>query len=448
MADVIEKMVAQVRHSIGEPMVNDIASWCIGTLAESDRRDDVKILGAVYDWCRGAWRSTRDVQILAPEKLLTQSMADLFADAERIEKGARIIPRRPKRIAAGEYAAAVLAATMASTLGIKTRFRVWSNSTSWQRITAEADPLMYYELADLRTGEAAKKDDDGTVRDKDGRVLKQGEYGIVERNVWGYHMDLAGGLALREEPEYAKSGAVEIFPLVDKARNDEKPLALNAAPPGPGEQFMTFYPDSWEGGIKAQLERMRQTVRAQATDPLVVAFAQDIVSKMDAWQCDDPKARIDAVYERVTSTVRYRKDPYRMELLQTPHRLIRMAMLSPDVVGAAMAPVRAAREGVRLEEVAHESQEPKAYEDCDGQVTFIATVLSTDAIAKFDGRNRIDVRFDLGGTIGMDGMHHVYPEASIDGKWGCCRMDTTEPDKYQAVGEVGEMEKNGYMRIW
>lgn len=393
MSDRIERMVENVQRSIVSrveaPMVIDMAGFCLGVLDASERRNPMAMLGAVYDWLRGVWKNGASGED-RPAYLLDGSLADTFTRGSK-----------PKAITGDQFAAATLAATLPAAFGIKTRFRVAGKSGAWGRIWAEADPAA-----------------DGS---------------------WGAHMDLYGGQALGLIEKHDEYGHADIF---DAWRvtipKDSREASIDSAPPGEGEHFYTVLPDNWQG-IKWMLGRMRETVQRSISDTLVVQKAAEIMAAMNPEDRANPEARLAAVYAWVREKFVYRPDPVGNELVQSPHRMVKMTMIPEATMGAILAPALAVRQGVTLSAYKVEPRPSFMAGDCDDASQASASLVSSEPVG-------IPTQFKLGGTDGNEGMHHIWTQAQIGGVWGY-DMDPTEAD-FAAVGDHASMDKGARLKIW
>lgn len=428
--DIIARCCLQAQESIRSPLLIDMASWCIGTLPVGERRNRVAVLGAIYDWICGVWGGSAGAAnvVIPTETLLNHTLTGIAADSVRLARGEDVPSyAKPLPIRGSEFTLAVMCATMAAAVGIKTRYRVGGDSSGWARVWAEADP----------EGKLARKTDanGAEVTNPDG--TPQFEY----KNVWGYHMLPQLGTALKEQPVYTRYGVVDIWDAYLAALRSGQSAERYMPPPDMGAQFVTLLPDSWEG-IKGELARMADTAVVQVSDPLVVAMAEAIVANMPEADRADPHARLAAAYAWVRRVVQYRDDPWGREVIQTPARMIRMAQIHPMIMGAAMLPVFARRKGQTLAQADITPVQAYAYGDCDEQSLLTVTVVKAKPIS----RGEIDTRLALGGTLGIPGHHHVWSDAAIAGRWGYC-MDSTE-QQYDEVGKCPiTMQKLGHVEI-
>jgi len=214
-----------------------------------------------------------------------------------------------------------------------------------------------------------------------------------------------------------------------------KAATLTSPPPRVGEHYRTPISDTWSG-IKFELGRMVKIVQHSKGDPLVMDTAAFIISSIEPEQRRDPVAIASQCFDWVRGVFQYVPDPVGLEALRTPNRMIRMAKLPAELIGAICAPIFAARNGRSLSEVVPHEVIPiaaKAAGDCDDASTLCASLVMACGIR---------ARFRLGGTDGIEGYHHVWAQADVmgNGSYEGGDMDPTEPE-FDALGKFALMDK-------
>jgi len=130
-----------------------------------------------------------------------------------------------------------------------------------------------------------------------------------------------------------------------------------------------------EDGIRYEISRMIDFAQEFSGDPRLREPATRIISKCRA---RNQKCEVNALYKWVCKNTRFVQDPYNKEMLSTPYKMLR------DIDTHGMA-----------------------HGDCDDLSTFLATMISSIGVRP---------RFRFGGNH-EQGIHHVWVQAEIDGKW-------------------------------
>lgn len=157
---------------------------------------------------------------------------------------------------------------------------------------------------------------------------------------------------------------------------------LGRTPPKHGQYIRGPIPDD-EKGIEEEVDQMVAYVLHFRADPLIVEVARWIVEKCRE---RDKKCEAVTIYKWVCKHTRFVDDPHGVEVISTPHKMVR----------EIMAKINNGR--VKIKKISG---------DCDELSTLLASLLTAIGIVP---------RFRFGGNK-QQGVHHVWVQANIDGKW-------------------------------
>ncbi len=209
-------------------------------------------------------------------------------------------------------------------------------------------------------------------------------------------------------------------------------VSPDAPPPGPGEVQVTDTPDD-ERGIRFELQRMREAVRASVSDEIggeFVSVVRDVltsVAHLESYGHADPRyrrAQMAAWFEWFKANFQYLNDPISIscsggrcqttvkEVIQTPQRMARYIRNAHDMISEITRPLRG-RElhiGGGATYKVPQNVLVKITGDCDEAA--IGTAAGPAAVG-------IETAFRLGGHMdretGKPEFHHVWAVGLIEG---------------------------------
>lgn len=146
-----------------------------------------------------------------------------------------------------------------------------------------------------------------------------------------------------------------------------------------------------DSAIYNTVSRMKEIIHLSSANPFVRRWSQEALAHVPVNSKWD---EANAIYRFVRDNVRYTKDPYGIEYIQTPPTLL---------------------EGIHRY---RSKREPRPIGDCDDMTTLSLSMLKSVGFP-------VAIR-----TVGFtpDRFSHVYGLVNVDGQW--TPIDTVRPDKW------------------
>lgn len=231
-----------------------------------------------------------------------------------------------------------------------------------------------------------------------------------------------------------------------------------SAPPETGQVIRTALPDTFDG-IRYEIGKMVNYVKAAAKDPFMIAHTRAIVdsySQAAARQAAmngnslagvDPRSlAIEALEGWCREHYAYVNDPPNIEVIQTPKRMVKQTMIPAEVTREVMAPVFEAMVVALGPQVEQYEIPGLTAGDCDEGSTLMNAECaawngdsdeqaSLEAAAMQSAGQIRPIRFRFGGNGGT--LHHVWARPYL-GEQGV-DSDLTEPA--YGLGDYSKFEQ-------
>jgi hypothetical protein len=228
--------------------------------------------------------------------------------------------------------------------------------------------------------------------------------------------------------------------------------ALTSAPPEAGEVIRTALPDTFDG-IRYEIGKMVNYVKAAAKDPFMIAHSRAIVdgyarrAQMGGISLAgvDPRGlAIEALEGWCREHYSYVNDPPNIEVIQTPKRMVKQTLIPEAVTRDIMEPILGAMSQAMGPKVLEYEFPGLTAGDCDEGSTLMNAncaawrpeVGEMSAAKGTAGSGPIrPIRFRFGGNGGT--LHHVWARPYLGEDGVDC--DLTEPG--YALGDYSKFEQ-------
>lgn len=225
--------------------------------------------------------------------------------------------------------------------------------------------------------------------------------------------------------------------------------ALMSPPPESGQVIRTSLPDTFDG-IRYEIGKMVNYVKAAATDPFMIEHTRAIVDGYSQAAAAmngnslagiDPKSlAIEALEGWCREHYSYVNDPPNIEVIQTPKRMVKQTMIPAAVTKDVMAPIFEAMTIALGPAVAEYEVPGLTAGDCDEGSTLMnahcaAWGNSSGEMSSANSDRIRPIRFRFGGNGGT--LHHVWARPYL-GDQGI-DSDLTEPT--YGLGDYSKFEQ-------
>lgn len=203
-------------------------------------------------------------------------------------------------------------------------------------------------------------------------------------------------------------------------------ISVDSPPPKAGEVVSTPIPDDFDG-IRFEVARMVEYVRAAKRDPLVVDTGRYIAERSAAAieQMGYPTSTmtdserkllfVEGIIYWCQENFFYVCDPSGIEYMQTPGRMIRQQRSPAELLEIFFDPINRRMAHARGVDPASSMPDGRAVGDCEEGV-----ILSLSLCVALD---IVPVRFEFGGNDGT--LHHVWSGVHTGEAWH--QFDVTQP---------------------